>query len=160
MKINEILTEGKKGKIDKGTAGTFGSILRFRDLQGYDRVYYLLRLMQASAAAHGYDQNAIKDFEQESWIQNFNTGFAYTEAEHNMMMAALKTVDSEYDVVEPWKQSHEPYDTYNRSPMQNKGPIKLLKKGEKPELPPQLGLDEHGFGEHFSDKTYSKKGSA
>ena len=144
MKINEILTEGKKGIIDPDHAGSHGSAIRFRDVGGYDRTYHLLRLMMAAAAANGIDQTAIPEFEQESWIEKYNTAFAYTEADHNMILSALKTVDSEFDIVAPWKQSHEPLDIYNKSPMQGKGPIKLLKKGEKPDLPNPLPKDKQG----------------
>lgn len=153
MKINEILTEGKKGHIDPDHAGSHGSVIRFRDVGGYDRVYHLLRLMQAAAAANGTDIKKVDTVEQESWIEKYNTAFAYTEADHNMMLSALKTIDSEFDVVEPWKQSHEPEDTWNRSPINARGPIKLLKKGEKPVDPPPIAKDDHGY----DGVVYSKK---
>lgn len=144
MKINEILTEGKKGIMDPDHADAHGSAIRFRDVGGYDRTYHLLRLMTAAAAANGIDRTAIPDFEQESWIEKYNTAFAYTEADHNMILSALKTIDSEFDIVAPWKQSREAQDVYNKSPMQAKGPIRLLKKGENPDPPKQLEKDSEG----------------
>ena len=141
MKINEIITEGVKGEYDAGHAAAQHSSWRFRDVGGYDRIYHLNRIMMAAAAANGIDRGVIKDFEQESWYEKYNTAYPYTQADDNMLAAAFATVDSDYKNVAQWRQSHELPDIYNRSAVKPKPPIKLLKKGEKPEVLPDLKLD-------------------
>lgn len=141
MKINEIIIESKKGKLDVHHSAAHHSSWKFRDVGGYDRVYHLNRVMMAAAAADGISTRAIPDFEQESWIEKYNTAFPYTEADNNMIASALNTVDSEFDNVSKFEQSHEPPYIYNKSPVLAKPPIQLLKKGEKPKKMKTLKRD-------------------
>jgi len=127
MKINEIIQEGRNGKKPKKqTVGDTGE-WRFRDVGGYDRVYHLNRIMMATAMADGQSKSPVK-MNQSSWFEKYNTARPYTEAEHNMMRSAFKTVDSDYKETEQDHQSKEPEDTHKSSPVpQNSGNHKKKK---------------------------------
>jgi hypothetical protein len=142
MKINEIITEGMKGEYGEHHATAQNSSWRFRDVGGYDRIYHLNRIMMAAAAADGVNRGPIQDFEQESWYEKYNTAFPYSQGDDNQIASALATIDSEHHNASTFEQSHEPRFVYNKSPVLSKPPIKLLKKGEKPDRMPELELDK------------------
>lgn len=142
MKINEIITEGIKGEHPEYHASAHNSVWRFRDVGGYDRTYHLNRIMMAAAAADGVNRGPVRDFEQESWIEKYNTAFPYSQGDDNMLASAMATIDSDHVNVAHFQQSHEPGSIYNKSPWLSKPPIRLLKKGEKPDRMPELELNK------------------
>lgn len=114
MKISEIIIEGRDGVKPKEQTQADTGEWRFRDVGGYDRVYNLNRVMMASAMADGKSHDAV-DMPQSSWVEKYNTARPYSEAEHNMMKSAFKTVDSEYDETEHDHKSREADDVHKHS---------------------------------------------
>lgn len=127
MKINEIIIEGRDGVKPKEQTLADTGEWRFRDQGGYDRTYNLNRIMMASAMADGKSHDAV-DMPQSSWVEKYNTARPYSEAEHNMMKSAFKTVDSEYEETEHDHKSRESDDVHKQSPVQDRGPIKRKSK--------------------------------
>lgn len=121
MKIYEIIVEGHDGTKPNYSPQDTGE-WKFRDIGGYDRVYHLNRIMMAAAMSDGSGSPVKMD--QSSWIEKYNSARPYTEAEHNMMKSAFKTVDSDYHHTEKDHKSKEPDDTHKVSPMRNPGPVK------------------------------------
>lgn len=97
------------------------NVYRARDVGGYDRVYHMNRLMMAMAKADGKSTKAVES-PDETWFQKYNTIHPYTDAEHNMVQSAMKTVPTDGKVVSRGK-SHEPSDVNRASPHRNPGAI-------------------------------------
>lgn len=97
------------------------NVYRARDVGGYDRTYHMNRLMMAMAKADGKSTKAV-DAPKETWFEKYNTIHPYTDAEHNMVQSAMKTVPTDGKVVSKGK-SHEPKDVNHTSPHRNPGPI-------------------------------------
>lgn len=97
------------------------NVYRARDVGGYDRVYHMNRLMMAMAKADGKSTKAV-DSPKETWFEKYNTIHPYSDAEHNMVQSAMKTVPTDGKVVSKGK-SHEPNDVNKSSPHRNPGPI-------------------------------------
>ena len=121
MKIKEIVFEGIDGKKPKQVTQDTGE-WKFRDVGGYDRTYHLNRIMMAAAMADGTGEPVKMD--QASWIEKYNSARPYTEAEHNMMKTAFKTIDSDYIHTEKDHKSKETPDTNIKSPYPRVGRIK------------------------------------
>ena len=119
MRASEFVFEaGPRGKMNtdhENATGTGGSILA-RDDGGYDRTYHLNRLSMAMAMADGKSIKAVK-MAVASPIEKFNSIHPYTDAEHNMVHAALNTIPSEHHVMGKRGKSKEPDDTYKVSPI-------------------------------------------
>lgn len=119
MKINDIIVEGRDGKIedlDNDHQSTSTGMIRMRDKGGYDRTYHLNRIMMATAMADGKSKNAV-DMPQSSYIEKYNTAHPYTEEEHNMMHQAFNTVDTEHEEIVKHHKSSEHKDTHKVSPV-------------------------------------------
>lgn len=97
------------------------TVHRMRDVGGYDRVYHMNRIMMASAMADGKSTDAV-DVPVSSWSEKYNTAHPYTDAEYNMVKAALNTIPSEHNVVSSDRQSKELDSVHKASPVpQNSG---------------------------------------
>jgi hypothetical protein len=114
MRAHEFLTEGE-GKIHKHHADASLGITKVRDVGGYDRVYHMNRLMMAMAMADGKSKDAV-EMDNASFTEKYNTIHPYSEEEHNMFIAASKTIPSDTKVVIPYSKSQEPEDTNKVSP--------------------------------------------
>jgi hypothetical protein len=112
MKINEIIIEGKIGRIPKRAAHAAKGEWLWRD-DGIDRVYNLNRVMMAAAQADGKTVKAL-DCPEQSWYGKMNVARPYTEEEHKMMRSAFKTIDSEVEHSIPDHRSLE-LDSVNKS---------------------------------------------
>lgn len=94
MRAKEFLMEKQIGKIGKRRqAGTRG-LSKFRDPQGFDRIYELNRVMMAVAMADGSAEPL--DLDTESWSGRYNTAHPYTDLEADMIIQALKATGSEH----------------------------------------------------------------
>jgi len=113
MRAYEFLTEGE-GKIHKHHADASPGITKVRDVGGYDRVYHMNRLMMAMAMADGKSKDAV-EMDNASFAEKYNTIHPYSEEEHNMFIAASKTIPSDTKVVIPYSKSQEPTDTNKQS---------------------------------------------
>ena len=120
MRASEFITEGgpPRGKMKKDhedAAGTGGSIIS-RDKGGYDRTYHLNRIMMATAMADGKSTKAV-NMDPASPVEKHNSIHPYTDEEHNMVQAALKTIPSEQHKMGKRGKSEEPKDTHKVSPV-------------------------------------------
>ena len=130
MKIKDIIIEAA-GKIRDDAAAASHGITRFRDEDGIDRVNNLYRTMNAAACHDGKTPDAVPadKMDSASWIEKYNTAHPYTEAEHNMVKGALKTMGAvSDDPVPSFSKSAETTDVYKVSPHRKVGPIALNKK--------------------------------
>lgn len=118
MRASEFITEGAppKGKIHKHQDDASSGSIIARDVGGYDRVYHMNRLWMAMAMADGKSTKAV-DMDPASYTEKFNTINPYTDEEHRMVQAALKTVPSEHHTITKRSKSKEPNDTHKTSPV-------------------------------------------
>jgi hypothetical protein len=94
VRAREFLIEKRVGKIgQRRQAGTRG-LGKFRDPQGFDRIYELNRVMMAVACADG--SGTPLDLDTESWAGRYNTAHPYTDEEAAMLKQALQSTGSEY----------------------------------------------------------------
>jgi hypothetical protein len=120
MRASEFITEGGpvRSKMDKDhedATPTGGSTIA-RDDGAYDRVYHQNRLAMAMACADGKSTKAIK-MNVAGPTEKFNSYHPYTDAEHKMVQAALKTIPSEHYKMAKRGKSEEPKDTNKNSPI-------------------------------------------
>jgi hypothetical protein len=106
MKINEVIVEGATTPLDPEHEDVQQGSYRARDVGGYDRVYHMNRLMMAMAKADGKSTKAV-DSPADTWFEKYNTIHPYTEAEHNMVKAAMKTVPTDGKEISQDRKSHE-----------------------------------------------------
>lgn len=114
-------TDEKKMHPDHDAVHT-GNVYRSRDVGGYDRVYHMNRIMMAMAKADGKSTKAV-DSPAETWFEKYNTMHPYTDAEANMVQAAMNTVPTDGKMVSHDNKSREPDDVHRVSPHRNPGPI-------------------------------------
>lgn len=128
MKIKDIIIEAA-GKIRDDAAAASHGITRFRDDDGIDRVNNLYRTMNAAACHDGKTPDAVPadKMDPASWVEKYNTAHPYTEAEHNMVKGALKTMGSISDDPVPFSKSTETKDVHKVSPHRTVGAITLNK---------------------------------
>jgi hypothetical protein len=135
MRAHEFLNEGgpARAKMDKdqeNATGTGGSIIA-RDEGGYDRTYHQNRLAMAMAMADGKSTKAVK-MDVAGPTEKYNSYHPYTDEEHNMIQAALKTIPSEHHKMAKRGKSSEPDDTHKVSPVMGfKGYDERPKKKKK-----------------------------
>lgn len=116
MRAHEFIIEGKEGKLSKRAEKASPGTHRVRDDGGYDRTYHLNRLAMAMASADGKDKKAVP-MDSSSFVEKYNTIHPYTEAEHNMLHQAMKTIPTEHQDVVPFKKSIELDSTNKVSPV-------------------------------------------
>jgi len=126
MKINEIISEGKRDTMPKHARNSNTGEWVFRD-DGTDRVYHLNRVMMAAGMADGVSEDAV-DMPEASWTEKNNIARPYTEQEHKMMKAAFKTVKSNAHQTVKDHRSLEADDVHKVSPVGRTGPIKRKSK--------------------------------
>jgi hypothetical protein len=104
------------GKIgQRRQVGTRG-LSKFRDPQGFDRIYELNRVMMAVALADG--SGAPLDLDTESWAGRYNTAHPYTDEEAAMLKQALRATGSEqHDLNHGDNRSQELPSTNIQSPV-------------------------------------------
>jgi hypothetical protein len=116
VRAQEFLIEKRVGKIgQRRQAGTRG-LSKFRDPQGFDRIYELNRVMMAVASADG--SGAPLDLDTESWAGRYNTAHPYTDEEAAMIKQALQATGSEqHDLNHGDNRSQELPSTNTQSPV-------------------------------------------
>ena len=105
MKINEIISEGKIGRVPKRASQAAKGEWLWRD-DGIDRIYNLNRVMMAAAKSDGQKVEK-QDCDEQSWHGKMNVARPYTEEEHIMMRSAFKTIDSKVEHSIPDHRSME-----------------------------------------------------
>ena len=96
MRAQEFVTEDRVGKISKRNRYATVGLHTFKDVQGYDRVYELNRVMMAVASTDG---TFVPKVDSESWVGRHNVAAPYTEEEHNMLAKAYQAIGSEFQDV-------------------------------------------------------------
>jgi hypothetical protein len=120
MRASEFITEGgpTRGKMHKdheNATATGGSVIA-RDVGGYDRVYHQNRLLMAMAMADGKSTKAVK-MDIAGPTEKYNSIHPYTDEEHKMLQAAMKTIPTEHHKMAKRGKSSEPDDTHKVSPI-------------------------------------------
>jgi len=118
MKINEIMAEGKKGKLHKNVKNAMHKTHAYSDGYHTDGTMNFYRVGMAAAMADG--SNRPVDVDERTWFSTNNVSVPYTDLEHKMMHQAFKTVNS--NVKNPVKdgRSREADDTNKTSPVRAK----------------------------------------
>lgn len=116
MRASEFLIEKHAGKIGHRRQQATRGLSKFRDPQGFDRIYELNRVMMAVATADG--TNAPLDLDTESWAGRYNTAHPYTDEEAAMIKQALRATGSEHhDLNHGDNRSQEVKSTNTESPV-------------------------------------------
>lgn len=116
MRASEFLIEKHTGKIGHRRQQATRGLSKFRDPQGFDRIYELNRVMMAVATADG--TNAPLDLDTESWAGRYNTAHPYTDEEAMMIKQALRATGSEHhDLNHGDNRSQEVKSTNTESPV-------------------------------------------
>lgn len=119
MRAKEFIIEtGPEGKMTDGNKAAGTGMWRMRDIGGYDRTYHLNRLMMAMAMADG--SGKAVDMDASSWVEKYNVAHPYTQAEHNMIKAAMATVPTEGEQICDDILSHEGKEVNAVSPLPKK----------------------------------------
>lgn len=116
MKVRDIISEAadKVTGLKKHHEQVGKGVSRSRDVGGYDRVYHMNRLMMAMAMADGESTKAV-DSPAETWFEKYNTMHPMTQAEDNMIKAAMATVPTDGQTISKFSKSKEPKDTNIKS---------------------------------------------
>jgi hypothetical protein len=116
VRAQEFLVEKRTGKIGHRRQQATRGLSKFRDPNGFDRIYELNRVMMAVATADGTDTPL--DLDTESWSGRYNTAHPYTDEESKMLKQALRATGSEvHDLNHGDNRSQEPKSTYTNSPV-------------------------------------------
>jgi hypothetical protein len=128
MKIKDIIIEAA-GKLPDDAYSASTGATRFRDEDGIDRGNNFYRTMNAAACHDGKTTDAVPadKMDSASWVEKYNTAHPYTEAEHNMVKGALKTLGAVSDDPVPFSKSTETKDVHKVSPHRTVGAIALNK---------------------------------
>ncbi len=89
MKIFEVITEGKKGKLSNRQRLATRGLNKFSDGQKWNGDYTLYRLGLAVASTDGKN---MPDVDEESWIGKWKVTAPYSEAEQEMLNKAYQAV--------------------------------------------------------------------
>ena len=120
MLLRELFTQLDEAatpkKLSKRVEYPGQGVVKLRDKGGYDRIYYLNRIMMAAGMSDGSGK-AITDIDAGSWVEKFNSGHPFTEEEFKMLQAAMKTIPTEGSVVSKWEKSKELPSTNTASPV-------------------------------------------
>jgi hypothetical protein len=96
MKVFEIITETKTGKITKRQSQSSRGISTYGDAERANGDYVAFKLGQAMAMSNGKDP---LDINAKSWHGKKKTVHPYTEIENEMFKQAAKAVGAAYDDV-------------------------------------------------------------
>jgi hypothetical protein len=89
MRINELLTEVKAGKMSKRQQQSTRGVITFSDSERWNADYVAYRLGMAVA---GCDGITPPDMDPKSWIGKNKAAFPYSQVEKDMLTLAFKTV--------------------------------------------------------------------
>ncbi len=123
MRAREFMAEAAAAKISKRNSQATRGLDKFRDPNGYDRIYELNRIMMAAAATDGEVDPLVS---KESWSGRYNTAHPYTEAEQKMLEKAYKAIGSEHhDLNNGNMKSQELEGTNKKSPVAPRPKLKF-----------------------------------
>ena len=117
MKILELITEMKKGKITKRQQQSTKGLNTYRDGEKADSTYTSYRLGMAVAGANGKDPIEMNG---KSWAGKTKTTHPYSKEEQEMLKQAYKVVGAKYkDLNKGNMESEELSSTNTVSPVAN-----------------------------------------
>ena len=117
MKILELITEMKKGKITKRQQQSTTGLNTYRDGEKADSTYTSYRLGMAVAGANGKDPI---EMDGKSWAGKTKTTHPYSKEEQEMLKQAYKVVGAKYkDLNKGNMESEELSSTNTVSPVAN-----------------------------------------
>jgi len=123
MKINEIVTEGKKGKLHKHAKNAMHKTHAYSDGYHTDGTMNFYRVGMAAAMADGGDKPV--DLDERTWYSTNNVTVPYTDLEHKMMHQAFKTVKTNVKTPVRDRKSREADDVHKTSPVRVKSKNKF-----------------------------------
>jgi hypothetical protein len=104
--IKTTMQEGKTSELHTDHENVSKGVSRSRDIGGYDRIYHMNRLMMAMAMADGKSTKAV-DSPVDTWFEKYNTMHPMTQAEDNMIKAAMATVPTSGKHISKFGKSKE-----------------------------------------------------
>ena len=117
MKILELITEMKKGKITKRQQQSTTGLNTYKDGEKADSTYTSYRLGMAVAGANGKDPIEMNG---KSWAGKTKTTHPYSKEEQEMLKQAYKVVGAKYkDLNKGNMESEELSSTNTVSPVAN-----------------------------------------
>jgi hypothetical protein len=117
MRINELITEMKNGKITKRQQQATRGLNTYKSGERADNTYTSYRLGMAVAGANGKDPIEMNG---KSWAGTIKTTHPYSQEEQEMLKQAYKVVGANYqDVNKGDMESQELDSTYTVSPVAN-----------------------------------------
>lgn len=117
MRLREIITEIKKGKVKKRYQQSTVGLNTFADNDKWASDYLQYRLGLAVACANGKDPI---DVDSRSWIGQLKTSYPYSKEDQEMLKQAYKAVGAKYkDINKGDMVSKELDSTYTVSPVAN-----------------------------------------
>jgi hypothetical protein len=93
MKIDELITEMKKGKVTKRQQQSTRGLNTYKDGEKADSTYTSYRLGMAVAGANGKDPVEMNG---KSWAGKNKTAHPYSQVEQDMLKDAYTAVGAEY----------------------------------------------------------------
>lgn len=115
MKINEIIAEGKKGKLHKNAKNAMHKTHAYSDGYHTDGTMNFYRVGMAAAMADGSKKPV--DIDERTWYSTSNVTVPYSDLEHEMMHQAFKAVKSNVKNPVKDRKSREADDTHKTSPV-------------------------------------------
>lgn len=94
MKVLEIISERKEGKLSKRYQNTTKGLNLFHDSEKANSDYTMFRVGMAVA---GTDGKIIPDVDTKSWIGKRKAAFPYTKEEQDMLKVAYKIAGANWD---------------------------------------------------------------
>ena len=93
MKVNEIITEAKQGKLNKKTQDATRGLHTYRDVEKASSDYVAYRLGMAAAETDGKTPPKI---DRKSWIGKSKSAHPYTQEESDILKMAYKAAGASY----------------------------------------------------------------
>jgi hypothetical protein len=94
MKVRDIISERKEGKLTKRHQNPTKGLNRFHDAEKANSDYTMFRVGMAVA---GTDGKIVPDVDTKSWIGKQKAAFPYTQEEQDMLKIAYKLAGAKYD---------------------------------------------------------------
>jgi len=112
MKINEVITEAKVGKLTKRQQQPTRGLNKFTDGDHWNSDYTLYRLGLAVAATDG---KTVPDTDKESWVGKWKVTAPYSQADQDMLEKAYQAVGASYEDVNKGDMRSQELESTNKS---------------------------------------------
>ena len=112
MKVNEIISEAKEGKLTKRQQQATRGVHTFGDAEKANSDYVQFRVGMAAAATDG---KTMPDIDAKSWIGKRKASFPYTKEEADILKMAYKAAGADYKDLNHGNMNSEELDTVNKT---------------------------------------------